>query len=239
MAPRLPSIRRPPIGFAHRGARAHARENTLEAFRLALRLGANGLESDVWLTADGTPVLDHDGQVGGLRKRPIATFERSRLPPHIPSLEELYEQCGTDYELSLDLKDVAAAGPLVDVARAAGDGVASRLWLCHDDLDLLADLRDRYPDVHLVDSTRLKRIAEGPERRAALLRTRGIDAVNLHHSDWSGGLAALFHRFDRYAFGWDAQHERIIVELLDAGLDAVYSDHVDRLASALDRVVGS
>ena len=30
--PRIPSLRTPPIGFAHRGARAHAVENTLEAF---------------------------------------------------------------------------------------------------------------------------------------------------------------------------------------------------------------
>ena len=51
--------------FGHRGARAHAPENTLESFALALRLGATGLESDVWLTADGVPVLDHDGVVQG------------------------------------------------------------------------------------------------------------------------------------------------------------------------------
>ena len=43
----------------------------VEAFLLALRLGATGLESDVWLTADGEAVLDHDGAVGSLRKRPI------------------------------------------------------------------------------------------------------------------------------------------------------------------------
>src|SRR5262249_9005601 len=40
---RLPSLLDPPIAFAHRGARAHAPENTIEAFRLALRLGATGL----------------------------------------------------------------------------------------------------------------------------------------------------------------------------------------------------
>src|SRR6185436_7833703 len=55
-----PSLLDPPIGFAHRGARAHAPENTLDAFALALRLGATGLETDLWLTADGIPVLDHD-----------------------------------------------------------------------------------------------------------------------------------------------------------------------------------
>ena len=65
MQQRLPSLLVPPVAFAHRGARAHAPENTLEAFRLALRLGATGLESDVWLTSDGVPVLDHDGVSGG------------------------------------------------------------------------------------------------------------------------------------------------------------------------------
>src|SRR5436189_6205813 len=48
-----PSLIDPPIGFAHRGARAHAPDNTIEAFSLALRLGATGLETDLWLTSDG------------------------------------------------------------------------------------------------------------------------------------------------------------------------------------------
>ena len=61
----------------------------------------------------------------------------------------------------------------------------------------------------------------------------GIDVVNLHHSDWTGGLIAMVHRFGLCAFGWDAQHERVLTELLDAGIDAVYSDHVDRMMAAL------
>src|SRR5262245_7917735 len=95
-----------PIGFAHRGARAHAdRENTIEAFRTAIDMGATGLESDVWLTSDGEPVLDHDGIVGGwLRRRSIATVPLERLPPHMPRLSGLYEACGTEYPLSLDVK---------------------------------------------------------------------------------------------------------------------------------------
>ena len=97
MQQRLPSRLDPPITFAHRGARAHAPENTLEAFDLALRLGASGLESDVWLTADGVAVLDHDGVVKkGLRKRPISEFERAALPDHIPTLLDLLQTCGTD-----------------------------------------------------------------------------------------------------------------------------------------------
>ena len=76
-----PTLSLPAILFAHRGARAHAPENTLEAFRLAVRLGATGLESDVWRTADGDAVLDHDGVVGTMfRRRRLAEVATADLP---------------------------------------------------------------------------------------------------------------------------------------------------------------
>jgi glycerophosphoryl diester phosphodiesterase len=231
---RLPSLRRPPIGFAHRGARAHAPENTLDAFRLAVRLGATGLESDVWLTSDGEAVLDHDGVVRhGVRKRPIAACRRSDLPSHIPTLEELYDDVGTGLDLSLDVKDPDAFDRVVEVARGAGS--LPRLWLCHHRWTQVAAWREQCAEVRLVDSTFLGHMPDGPERRAAQLADAGVDAVNLHHSEWTGGLAALFHRFEVLCFGWDAQHERILDGLLDAGLDAVYSDHVDRMVESLKR----
>jgi glycerophosphoryl diester phosphodiesterase len=208
----------------------------LEAFARARRLGAAGLESDVWLTADGTPVLDHDGIVrAGVWRRHIGEVPRSQLPPHIPTLEELYAQCGTDYELSLDVKDADAAGAVVAVAAAAGGGAVGRLWLCHPSWERVASWRELSADVHLVDSTRLRKISEGPERRAANLAEAGVDAVNLHYTDWNLGLVTLFHRFDRLAFGWDAQHERMLASLLAMGVDGVYSDHVDRMVDALAR----
>lgn len=234
------ALRRPPIAFAHRGGRAHAPENTLEAFRLALRLGATGLESDVWLTADGVPVLDHDGLVrarrlGRLRHRPIADVPRDGLPDHVPTLAELYAECGTGFELSLDAKDHTAAEAVVEVARAAGGGAPERLWICHGSWRLLAEWRQDpdFAGVHLVNSTRPKEMRQGAERRAAQLAEAGIDAVNLHHTDWTGGLTALFHRFGRHAFAWDAQHERVVRDLARMGVDGVYGDHVDRLVDAL------
>jgi glycerophosphoryl diester phosphodiesterase len=231
---RIPALKAPPIAFAHRGARAHAPENTLGAFTLALRLGATGLESDVWLTTDGEAVLDHDGVAGGrLRRRRIGSCRRAELPPHIPSLADLYETCGTDVDISLDVKDAAAFDRVVDVARAAGDDALSRLWLCHPRWEQAVEWRSRNEEVRLVDSTRLSRIKEGPERRAATLASNGIDAINLHHLEWTGGLTTLFHRFGVLAFGWDAQSPRVLAELLDAGIDGVYSDHVDRMVDAL------
>lgn len=231
--PPLDPLRRPPIGFAHRGASALAPENTLEAFQLALRLGATGLESDAWVTADGVVVLDHDGVVRrGLRRRPVREVPRAALAEHIPSLGELFDVCGSDYELSLDVRDPAVAEPVVEVARRAGFP-PERLWLCHPDWRVAAEWKRRWPQVRVVDSTRLRRMTEGPERRAAALAAAGVDAVNLHESDWTGGLVTLFHRFDRFAFGWDCQHPRQLRDLLAMGIDAVYSDHPDRMVDAL------
>ncbi|MGH9182313.1 MAG: glycerophosphodiester phosphodiesterase [Acidimicrobiales bacterium] len=234
MAEGLPSLLSPPLGFAHRGGRAHAPQNTLEAFVRARQLGAGGLESDVWLTADGEAVLDHDGVVRrGVRRRAVAELARADLPGHIPTLEELYEACGTDVELSLDVRDPAAAPVAVAVAAAAGGDAPGRLWLCSQAWPRLAEWRGLSADVHLVDSTRLRRIVEGPERRVATLSRVGVDAINLRCGDWTGGLTTLVHRFGRYAFGWGAQHRRQLDELLRMGIDGVYSDHVDRMVEAL------
>ncbi|HEY2300473.1 MAG TPA: glycerophosphodiester phosphodiesterase [Acidimicrobiales bacterium] len=230
----MESLLRPPLGFAHRGARAHAPENTLEAFRLALRLGATGLESDVWLTSDGVAVLDHDGLVRtGIRRRAISGLRRDQLPAHVPSLADLYDACGTAYHLSLDVKDTAAAPEVIAIANEAGSGAVDRLWLCHHDWQQAAAWRRLSEDVKLVDSTRLRRIKEGPERRAANLAEVGVDAINMHATDWTGGLTTLFHRFERLAFGWDAQYDRVLRSLLVMGCDGVYSDHVDRMVDAL------
>jgi glycerophosphoryl diester phosphodiesterase len=233
MSPRLPSLRRPPLGFAHRGARAHAPENTLDAFRLAQRLGATGLESDVWLTADGVPVLDHDGVVGRVRRVPIGRLHRSDLPGTIPTLGDLYEACGTGLDLSLDVRDPAATAEVLAVARAT-PGAEERLWLCHPDWQVLATWRPLSTRAKLVDSTRLKHMVGGPERRASQLADAGIDAVNLHHTDWNGGHIALFHRFGIHALAWDCQHDRVLDEMLDAGVDGVFSDHVDRMMDAIN-----
>ena len=46
--------------YAHRGASGHAPENTLEAFRLAMEMGADGFELDVHMSKDGELVVIHD-----------------------------------------------------------------------------------------------------------------------------------------------------------------------------------
>lgn len=239
MQQRLPSQFEHPIAFAHRGARAHAQENTLEAFSLALRLGANGLESDVWSTADGQVVLDHDGIVKvGLRKRPIAEMARSQLPSHIPTLDEMLDFCGTSYQLSLDIKDSAALPIVISVVRNSDSSMLERLWLCHPDYRYLVANRSITDGAHLVDSTRLAKIKESPERRAAILAESGIDACNMHYTDWNGGLVTLFHRFKVATFSWDLQFEPVLQTAYRMGIDAVYSDWVDRMVDVYQHEIG-
>ena len=48
------------INFAHRGASQYAPENTMTSFRLGVKMGANGIETDVQKTKDGVLVLFHD-----------------------------------------------------------------------------------------------------------------------------------------------------------------------------------
>ena len=48
---------------AHRGASAYAPENTAPAFRLAVSMGADGVENDIRLTKDGVYVLSHDSNI--------------------------------------------------------------------------------------------------------------------------------------------------------------------------------
>jgi glycerophosphoryl diester phosphodiesterase len=230
---RLPSLLDPPIGFAHRGGRALERENTLAAFELALRLGATGLETDVWLTADGVPVLDHDGRVGSFpRQRAVGDLPRASLPGHMATLEQLFAAAGPGVPLSIDVKDPAAAQPVVQLAHRMGIDPGS-LFLCSGDLEEATAWGGLDPGLRLVHSTRLRRLRSGPERHVAALAEARVHVLNMPYGDWSGGLVALCHRFGVLAFGWDAQHRRQIDELLRMGCDGVYSDHPDRLADAL------
>jgi glycerophosphoryl diester phosphodiesterase len=225
-----------PITFAHRGARLLHPENTLPAFRAALEQGATGLETDAWLSADGAVVLTHDagvrGPLYGIWKLRVHDTRASRLAEHgVPRLEDLYAELGGDYHLSIDVKDDDAAGPIVDIARRTGD--PARTWLCSPDLDLLVALRADAPDVRLVHSTVRRKLPESLERHAADLAAAGLDAMNLHHSEWNKGLVALFHRFAIRAFAWDVQEVRHLRALLRMEVDGLYSDHVDRMVAVV------
>jgi glycerophosphoryl diester phosphodiesterase len=223
-----------PITFAHRGASATLPDNTLRAFRRALELGAAGLESDARCSADGEVVLVHGATArrGLLRAKRVASTTAAELARlEVPRLADLYAELGTDYELSLDVYDPDAGEGIVAAAGAAG--ATRRLWLCSARRALLAHLRELAPEAHLVHSIRRRRLDVTPERHAAALADEGIEVVNMHRSDWSAGLVALYRRFGLRAFAWDVQEVRHLREMLTMGIDAVYSDHVDRMVAVV------
>ncbi len=77
--------------FAHRGCTQGFTENTIDAFAEARRLGADGVELDVRLTADGALAIHHDAEIPGVGV--IAELEVADLPAHVPLLADVLAVC--------------------------------------------------------------------------------------------------------------------------------------------------
>lgn len=231
-----------PVGFAHRGARIDEDENTMPAFRRALAAGADGIETDCWLSRDGEVVCVHDATVTvttgrGLRGRTklsVRTSESGELEAAgVPRLADVFGELGAEFgafAISIDAKHDEVIEPLLDVTAAAG--ALDDLWLCHPDHHVLARHRDTTA-AHLVHSRLRGTISAPIERHAYDLARLGIEAMNFHHTEWSGGLVSLFHRFGVRAFAWDAQEIRHQRAMLAIGIDALYCDRPERLIETL------
>ncbi len=235
---------RRPIGFAHRGAMAFLPENTIAAFRLAIELGATGLESDVHLAIDGTPMLVHDPEIVG-PDGPVAVAELSVTDLRergIPALADLYLACGTSWPLSLDLNDarpVDAAMAVIACARRAGPDAVGRLLLCHEQLDVLVEIGRRAPGIALVHSTDLE-VVPAPGAHARGLVELGIGVLNLRHDDWTAtgdarAAIATVHAAGCRAFAWDTQVVSVARAMLAAGADGLYANDPRVLAEAIAR----
>lgn len=106
--------------FAHRGASQYAPENTLEAFRLAMEQGAEGIELDVHLSADGELVVIHDETLerttngtGLVKDHTLAQLQALRADNHmegfeaarIPTLRQVLELVRPgDMQVNIELK---------------------------------------------------------------------------------------------------------------------------------------
>lgn len=218
------------IGFAHRGAPLTKKdENTLAAFERALSLGATGLETDIGLTADGVPVLIHSGL--SLRRGPaIARLRRRALPPHIPSLADLYDRCGHDFELSLDMAQPRAVEAAV---RLAGErGAVDRLWLNYWNLPVLETWRHRWPQLHLVYPT-LPLLPGRAARLITQLADLRIDALNVPHRFCTKSLIERAHRHGLAIFAWGIHRGRALERVIARGVDGVYCDDVEDMVNVI------
>ncbi len=94
---------RRPLVYAHRGARADEPENTLRSYRRALAQGADGIELDIRLSADGHLVVIHDKTVDRTTdgSGPVDSFSLAEIQAldagkgeRIPTFDEAMEVCG-------------------------------------------------------------------------------------------------------------------------------------------------
>ncbi|NOZ00012.1 MAG: glycerophosphodiester phosphodiesterase [Chloroflexi bacterium] len=108
-----------PVIFAHRGASAHAPENTLAAFELAAQQGADAIELDAKLSADGQVVVIHDTTVdrttdghGRVADLPLAAlreldagsfFSQTFRGERIPTLDEVFAAVGKKVLINVEL----------------------------------------------------------------------------------------------------------------------------------------
>jgi glycerophosphoryl diester phosphodiesterase len=108
-----------PVIFAHRGASAHAPENTLAAFELALTQNADAIELDVKLSSDGQAVVIHDATLDRTTSRPGRVkdcslaelqsldagsfFSEKYRGEKIPTLEQVFEAVGKKTFINVEL----------------------------------------------------------------------------------------------------------------------------------------
>ncbi len=110
---------------AHRGASGELPENTMLAFREGLAQGADALEFDVRLTADGVPVVMHDatvdrttggtGAVSHLELAHLASLDAGH-GERVPTVEQVLGEF-PETPVIIELKEAQASGPLRDVLR--------------------------------------------------------------------------------------------------------------------------
>lgn len=108
----------------HRGASAELPENTLAAFRRALEHGAEGIELDVALSADGVAVVLHDttvdrttdgsGAVADLTLAELRALDAGDGEP-VPTLDEVLALAAGRAEVNIEIKAADAAPAVAEV----------------------------------------------------------------------------------------------------------------------------
>jgi len=111
------ALNRKPLVIAHRGASAFAPENTLAAFRLAIALGADGIELDAQLSSDGQAVVIHDLRVN-------RTTNRTGLVENFTARELQELDAGAWFERRLMMRPRLRATLEREAAFARGDQVS-------------------------------------------------------------------------------------------------------------------
>jgi len=227
--PRLRSLRGSAETFAHVEGASPDPDRPLEGLDVARSLGASGFDGPVRLTADGSAVVHPADSVGSrLRRKPLAALDRAQLPATVASLDDLCRRQEATGSLLLDIDDDRGLDATLTTVRASSATLEERLWLCSPSVDNLMRWREA-TTARLLHVARLTSLPASAEQWVAHLTERSIDGLCALHGEWTGGLVALAHRFDRLTVARGPEHEREMATVFDIGIDAVSSPRVERL----------
>ncbi|MFE5617758.1 glycerophosphodiester phosphodiesterase [Streptomyces sp. NPDC056463] len=218
----------------HRGDPYRVRENTLASIVSAIEAGADAVEVDVRLTADGVPVLLHDDTLKRLwgHDRPLSAVSLAELGEltydGVPTLREALIAAGP-YRLMLDLP----GGNEDSVRRIVGTvrecGAAERVYYCAGGVAML-QVRAADPSAEIA----LTWTSLAPPR-AALLDAVRPRWLNYRFGLVSRELVERVHRDGYLLSAWTADTRRTMRKLLSHGVDAITTNRVDALAAELRR----
>ena len=225
--------------WAHRGARREAPENTLPAFELAVAQGADGVEFDVQLSADGVIVVIHDetvdrtttgsGPVVGLTLAQLRRLDASAgvagyAGVHVPTLAETLDLLApSGLKLNIELKNSEEDYPGLEeqvLAATAAHDLADRVVLStfnHYSLKKLQALGATSQLGMLYTDPLYK-----PWRYAARL---GVGAIHPPaRFILGGGWVRHAHAAGLAVRPWVVNSERSLARMFRWGVDAVFTD---------------
>jgi glycerophosphoryl diester phosphodiesterase len=221
-----------PLALGHRGASAHAGDNTIEAFELAVAHGADGVELDVRFTADDAVVLNHDadiGEMGPLIHHGFATV-RARHP-EIPTLDEALAALA-DLIINVEVKNSPMDADYDPTHRMAA--VVAR-WVSRHDIHDRVIVTSFNPDtvaaVRGADDT----IVTGQLVDVGFNIVRGVEAIAAAGHSWvapwvddivadAEGTIGSAHRAGLRVVAWTADDPDDITIMAAAGIDAIISN---------------
>lgn len=219
---------------AHRGAAAEAPENTLDAFALAVELGADALELDVRRAGDGALAVVHDATLDRTTAASGPVAERSGPELAALGVPLLPEVFGAHPELpmTVDVKDPEAVADVAAAARRTGR--VDRTVLYAEDGTALSSFRD-YPGPRATSRRQALRLglldrwvpglppSGFPEVVHTPLRHRGVPVV-------TRGFVRAAQRAGRTVQVWTVNDPKRMRRLADWGVDAIVTDEVRRAA---------
>lgn len=244
----------PFLAFAHRGGAAYPpnlhRENTEHAFDQAVALGYRYLETDVHASADRVLLAFHDDRldrvtdrVGLVAELGYAEISEARIHGRdpIPRFADLLERY-PHARFNVDAKSEAAVDLLADTI--AEHEAYDRVCVASFSAARLHRVRRRLgPRVASAASSRgvawnrfapaLTRLVNTPA--AALQMPVSQVALGRTLRVLTPALVAAVHRAGKQVHIWTVDDSESITQLLDVGVDGIFTDRVDTLKIVLEQ----